>query len=148
MGTYQFFTSFNSLGDMPNEFKRVMDSFLKNIPCTNSYIEDILVASKGSLDEHKSNANRVLTTLDKINIVLKREKGKSAKFCQKEIEWLGSWNFWRWSTIVGNKVDAIIILSITKIVFELRSFFGSQTQYVKLVQNLSTLSFSFVPSKK
>ena len=77
LATYQFLTSFNSLGDMPNEFQRVMVSLLKNIPCTNSYIHDILVASKGSLDEHKPIANTVLTTLDKINFVMKRENAHS-----------------------------------------------------------------------
>ena len=39
---------------MPNEFQRVMDSLLKNIPLTNCYIDDILIASKGSLNEHKA----------------------------------------------------------------------------------------------
>ena len=53
-GTYQFLTGFYGLGDMPNEFQRVMDSLLKNIPFTNCYIDNILVASRGSLEEHKS----------------------------------------------------------------------------------------------
>ena len=49
-GTDRFLTGFYGLGDMPmtNEFQRVMDSPLKNIPFTNCYIDDILVASRGS----------------------------------------------------------------------------------------------------
>ena len=39
---------------MPNEFQRVMDSLLKHIPFTNCYIDDILIASKGSLNEQKA----------------------------------------------------------------------------------------------
>ena len=31
-GTYQFLTGFYGLGDMPNEFRRVMDSKLGSIP--------------------------------------------------------------------------------------------------------------------
>ena len=50
-GTYRFLTGFYGLRDMPNEFQRVMDSLLKNIPFTNCYIDDILVASRGSLEE-------------------------------------------------------------------------------------------------
>ena len=50
-GTYRFLTGIYGLGDMPNEFQRVMDSLLKNIPFTNCYIDDILVASRGSLEE-------------------------------------------------------------------------------------------------
>ena len=38
-GTYQFLTGFYGLGDVPNEFQRVMDSLLKNIPFTNCYID-------------------------------------------------------------------------------------------------------------
>ena len=37
---------------MPNEFQRVMDSLLKDITFTNCYIDDILIASKGFLNEH------------------------------------------------------------------------------------------------
>ena len=53
-GTYRFLTGFYGLGNMPNEFQRVMDSLLKDIPFTNCYIDDILIASKGSLNEQKA----------------------------------------------------------------------------------------------
>ena len=53
-GTYRFLTGFYGLLDTPNEFQRVMDSFFKDIPFTNSYIERILIASKGSLNKHKA----------------------------------------------------------------------------------------------
>ena len=54
-GTYQFLTSFYGLGDMTNEFQRVMDStIVGNIPCTNCYLDDILVAFKASFSEHKN----------------------------------------------------------------------------------------------
>ena len=53
-GTYQFSTRFYGLGDMPNEIQRAMESLLKNIQFTNCYIDDFLVASRGSLEEHKA----------------------------------------------------------------------------------------------
>ena len=53
-GTYRFLTGFYGLGDMPNQFQRVMDSLLKDIPFTNYYIDDISIASKGSLNEHRA----------------------------------------------------------------------------------------------
>ena len=46
---YQFLTGFYGLGDMPNEFQRVMDSKLGTIPFTNCYLDDILIASKRSI---------------------------------------------------------------------------------------------------
>ena len=56
---------------MPNEFQRVMDSLLENIPFTNFYIDDILVASRGSLEEHKSIVYKILSVLDKNIMALK-----------------------------------------------------------------------------
>ena len=70
-GTYQFLTGFYGLGEMPNEFQRVMDSLLKSIPFLNCYIEDILVASKGSLEEHKAIVFNIVTILDKNNMAVK-----------------------------------------------------------------------------
>ena len=52
-GTYRFLTGFYGLGDMPNEFQRVTDSLLKNMPFANCYKDDILVALKAPLEEHK-----------------------------------------------------------------------------------------------
>ena len=47
-------TGFDELEDTPNEFQQVIDSLLKDIPCTNCYTDDILIASKGLLDDHKA----------------------------------------------------------------------------------------------
>ena len=85
-GTYWFLTRFYGLGDMPNEFQRVMDSLLKDILFTNCYIDDILIASKGSLNEHKAILTNILNILDNKNMAVKWEK---CAFFQKEIEWLG-----------------------------------------------------------
>ena len=141
-GTYRFLTGVYGLGDMPNEFQRVMDSLLKNIPFTNCYIDDILVASRGSLEEHKAIVYKILSILDKINMAVKW--GKCAVFKSK-IEWLG----FRISgdgvrPLVG-KADAIKNLPIPKNFSQLRSFFGSINQYVKIVPNLSTLSSPLCP---
>ena len=71
---------------MPNEFQRVMDSLLKNITFTNCYIDDILVASRGSLKDHKSKLYKIISILDKNNMAVKW--GKCAVF-KSDIEWLG-----------------------------------------------------------
>ena len=68
---FRFLTEFHGLGDMPNEFQRVIDSCLKNIPFKNCFIDDILVTSKGSLEEHKAIVIKILTILDKNNMAVK-----------------------------------------------------------------------------
>ena len=122
---------------MPNEFQRVMDSLLKDIPFTNFYIDDILIASKGSF-----NITKILNILDNKNMALKWEK---CAFFQKQIEWLGfkisNSGVKRWVGIS----DSIKSLLNPKNISELRSFFGSINQYMKFVPNLSTLSSPLRP---
>ena len=56
---------------MPNEFQRVMDSLFKNKPFTSCYKDDILVAVKGSLEQHKAIVNKIIIILDKNNMAVK-----------------------------------------------------------------------------
>ena len=141
-GTYMFLTRFYGLGDMPNEFQRVMDSLLKDIPFTNCYIDDILIASKGSLNEHKAILSKILKILDNKNMALKWEK---CAFFQKETEWLGfKISNLGVKPLVG-KSDSIKNFPNPKNISELRSFFGSINQYMKFVPNLSTLSSPLLP---
>ena len=53
-GTYRFQTGFYGLTDMPAEFQRAMDNILIGLQNRYCFLEDILVVSKGSLEEHKS----------------------------------------------------------------------------------------------
>ena len=70
-GTYQFLTGFYGLDDMPNEFQRVMDSTLGSIPFTSCYLDDILIASKGTFLDHKNIVLKILSTLDEYNFAVK-----------------------------------------------------------------------------
>ena len=72
-GAYRFLTGFYGLGDIPNEFQREMDSILTDILFANCYIDDFLIASKGSLDEHKAIALKILKILDSKNMAVKWE---------------------------------------------------------------------------
>ena len=131
-GTYRFLTGFYGLGDMPNEFQRVMDSLLKDIPFTNCYIDDILIASKGSLNEHKAILTNILNILDNKNMSVKWEK---CAFFKKETEWLGFKISKSGVKPLEGKSDSIKNLPNPKNISELRSFFGSINQYMKFVPN-------------
>ena len=120
-GIYRFLTGFHGLGDMPNEFQRVMDSLLKDIPSTNCYIDDILIASKGSLNQHKAILTNILNILDNKNMAVKWEK---CAFFQKEIEWLGFKISNSGVKPLVGKSDSIKNLPNPKNISELRSFFG------------------------
>ena len=144
-GTYQFYglsTGFYGLGDMPNEFQRVKDSTLGNIPFTNCYLEDILVASKGSLNDHKKIVYKILPTLDSYNLAVKWSK---CKFFQKKIDWLGFKISKSEIAPLFDKTKAIKDIPIQKNLKELRSFFGSTNQYIKFVSNLASLGSPLRP---
>ena len=141
-GTYRFLTGFYGLGDQPYEFQRVLNSLLKNIPFTNCYIDDLSVASKGSLEEHKAIVFKILTILDKNKMAVKW--GKFA-FFKSEIEWLGFKISGEGVRPLVGRADAIKNLPIPKNISELRSFFGSINQYVKFVPDLSTPSSPLRP---
>ena len=51
-GTYRFKNGFYGLRSMPAEFQKVIDNLLKEFPQANAFIEDILIASKGTKIEH------------------------------------------------------------------------------------------------
>ena len=141
--TYQFLTGFYGLGDMPNEFQRVMDSTLGKIPFTNCYLDDILVASKGSFNDHKKKiVYKILSTLDSYNFAVKWSK---CKFFQKKIEWLGFKISKSGIAPLFDKTKAIKDIPIPKNLKELRSFFGSTNQYIKFVPNLASLGSPLRP---
>ena len=66
---------------MPTEFQRLMDTMLGSIPFTNCYLDDILVASKGSFLDHKNIGLKILSILDEYNFEVKWTK---CKFFQKK----------------------------------------------------------------
>ena len=116
-----------------------MDSLLKDILFTNCYIDDILIASKGSLNEHKAILKNISNILDNKNMAVKWEK---CAFFENEIEWLGFKISNSGVKPLLGKSDSIKNLPSPKNISELRSFFGSINQYMKFVPNLSSLMFS------
>ena len=78
-GTYRFRTGFYGLTSVPAEFQRVMDSILNEFPQANSFIEDILVTTKGTELEHISLVEKILRKLNRENISLKLPKCEFAK---------------------------------------------------------------------
>ena len=61
-GTYQFLTGFCGLGDMPNKFQRLMNLTQVSKLFTNCYLDDILIASKGTF--FRPQENRVKNVID------------------------------------------------------------------------------------
>ena len=51
-GTYRFITGFYGLSDMPAALQKVMDYTLVELQNTHCFLDDIIVVSRGSKEEH------------------------------------------------------------------------------------------------
>ena len=85
-GTSRFITGFYGLIVMPTEFLKEIDMELSNLPKTYVFLDDILIVTKGTQENHYRTVKKVLERLNKANI---RPKWEKCKFAQCEIEWLG-----------------------------------------------------------
>ena len=78
-GTYRFQTGFYGLTDMPAEFQKAMDFTLIGLKNTYCSIHEILIVSKGSLEEHKCCVMNCLKLLDDENLRINLPKCHFAK---------------------------------------------------------------------
>ena len=78
-GTYRFRNGFYGLASMPAEFQKVIDNLLKEFTQANAFIDDILIASKGTRVERIAIVEKVLKKLDVSNVSLKLRKCEFAK---------------------------------------------------------------------
>ena len=70
---------------MPAEFQKPMDYTLMGLKNTYCFLDDILIVSKRSLEEHKSYIMNCLRQLDDENLRINLPKGHFGKL---EIDWL------------------------------------------------------------
>ena len=85
-GTYRFQTGFYGLTDMPAEFQKAMDYTLFGLKNTHCFLDDILIVSKGSLEEHEDYVMNCLKRRNDENVRINLPK---CHFGKLEIDWLG-----------------------------------------------------------
>ena len=83
-GMYRFKTGFYGPTDMPAEFQKAMDCTL--IGLKNTFLDDILIVSKGSKEDHFKLVLDCLQRLDADNL---RNNLPKCLFAEQEISWLG-----------------------------------------------------------
>ena len=67
-GTYRFLTGFYGLTVMPTEFQKLMDLTLANIYRVFVFIDDIIIVTKGTKQEHVNKVREVLRILDEASL--------------------------------------------------------------------------------
>ena len=63
-GTYRFKNGFYRLTSIPADFQKIIDNLLKEFPQANAFIDDILIASKGTKVVHIALVEKILKKLD------------------------------------------------------------------------------------
>ena len=80
-GTYRF-----KMGGKPNEFQRILDYLQGHLLGVHVYLDDILIAARGSAERHWSEVRRTVEVFDSNNAEIKWSK---CTFFVKEIELIG-----------------------------------------------------------
>ena len=85
-GTYRLTTGYHGLTVMPTEYQKLLDLTLANVNSVFVYIDDILIVTKGTMQQHVNKVRKVMRILDDANLQLKAGK---CIIVQDSIEWLG-----------------------------------------------------------
>ena len=144
-GTYRFKTGFFSLTDMPAEFPKAIDCTLAGLDKTFCFLDDILIVSRGGIENHLDLVRKRLIKLVQENLRMTLAK---CHFAKDKIEWL-CYNITQTGiTPLSNKTDTIGKLSAPSNLKKLRSFMGSVHHLGKFIPNLSQLCYPLRPLLK
>jgi hypothetical protein len=139
-GLFEPTVMFFGLTNSPATFQTMMDTIFRREIASGDifiYMDDILIATKGSLGYHRSKVAHILQKLKDNDLYLKPEK---CSFHKQEVEYLG--------VIVGRgkvKMDPIKVEGITKWptptnLRELCSFLGFGNYYKDFIDHYSALA--------
>ena len=141
-GTYKFLTGFYGLADMPAEFQKAMDRTLNHAKNMFCFLDDILIVSKGSEQEHENLIMNVLGKLDRENLALKLSK---CELFQNEVNWLGHKLSLDGISPKITTTEAMLKLSPPKSMKQLRSFMGSINHLAPFIPNAANLTEKLRP---
>ena len=125
---------------MPTEFQRIMEKILINIAIVYVFIEDILIVTKGTKEEHEEKVREVFKKLDSRKLQLKEDKCKIAK---NEIEWLGFDISEEGVKSHNEKIQGISGKMKPKNLKDQRSYLGAVNQLIKFIPGLAQLTEPF-----
>ena len=125
---------------MPTEFQKVMNNLLAKFREMFVFIDDILIVTKGTKQDHIEKVREILKTLDAAKLQLKARK---CNFAKQEIEWLVFKLTSHVISPVNSKVQGITEKLRPTNFKELRSFLGAVNQFNKFIPELAAIYFPF-----
>jgi RNase H-like domain found in reverse transcriptase/Reverse transcriptase (RNA-dependent DNA polymerase)/Integrase zinc binding domain len=125
-GKYEYQRLPMGLANSPDIFQEKMSELMDGLEYVRTYLDDLLILTKGTFEEHLENVTEVLKRLQKAGL---KVNVKKSFFAQSELEYLGYWITRDGIQPVKKKVDAILNIAPPKNRKELRSFIGLVNYY-------------------
>ena len=125
---------------MPTEFQKVMDKLLARFREVFVFIDDVLIVTKGTKQQHLDKVREILKAIDEAELQLKEGK---CTFAQQENEWLGFILTNSVISPINSKVQGLSEKLRPTNSKELRSFLGAVNQFNKFVPDLASIGFPF-----
>ena len=120
-GKYQYLRLPMGIKTSPDIFQNIMNELLGDMPEIFVYLDDILIVSDGSFQDHLALVEKVLTRLQEANF---RANLKKCFFGEPKLEYLGYIISHHGIEPQPKKVEAIVRLSPPKTKRQLRHFLG------------------------
>ena len=141
-GTYRFINGFYGLTDMPATFQKEINYTLNNINSAHAFLDDIIIITRGSIDDHEKGIMKALSRLDKENLAISLHK---CEFAQTDIVWLGYKTSPYGIIPTEKKTKSISKMEQPHTIKQLRSFMGSIHHMINLIPNLSEVTAPLRP---
>ena len=133
-GLFEFTRCPFGLKNAPQDFQRMMDEILGDIPHVFVYLDDILIASS-SPEEHMKDLERVFKILDDAGLTINRAKCVLAK---PSLDFLGYRVTSTGITPLPERVEAISKVPPPTTVKELQAFLGMVNYYRRFIEHAAT----------
>ena len=122
---------------MPATFQKATDYALNNINSTHAFLDDIIIITKVSIDNHEQEIFKVLSRLDGENLAISLHK---CEFAHTERVWL-RYKINRNGIIpTEKKMKAISEMEQPHTLKQFRSFMGSIHHMIKFIPKLSDIT--------
>ena len=114
------------LSNSPDIFQEKMNELFEGFGYVRAYIDDLLIISNGTYEDHLNKLDTVLNKLKETGLKVNATK---SFFAKEELEYLGYWITREGVMPVPKKVQAILNIAIPKTKKQLRRFIGMINYY-------------------
>ena len=125
-GKYEMQALPMGLCNSPDIFQEKMSELMQGLEFVRTYIDDLLILTKGTFEEHLEDVQKVLERLRSAGLKVNANK---SFFAQPELEYLGYWITRKGIAPLPKKVEAIRKIAPPKNKKDLRRFIGLINYY-------------------